>query len=400
MNVVDEYRRIARGIWPFLRDKVTDTVGTVANTVANAVANTVANTVVGDAISAIPLLSAIRVTSGKNGVAFGMDAQLSNTADFGTWNVVGKVLGLGAAKESIAENADLNDYTTPGVYGATTAIATSGTSFPTTAGGTLRVWSALGSIGTTYICQEYVDWHNTSFRRYTADGGTAWSSWRTLATQSWVESLLFDAGTQLAGTETLTSLSIGNYEANSNSIAAALQSVSSGNCPTDKNFSLRVYNRLSTPRKGLIITDSQGDVYIKQQSTASNWTDWVCLTEHEEPVVPADTVVEAGTDATTGWSYRKWASGQCELWQTYSMTATSSTAISTGAAYYSNTVALTLPFAVSNATITGSATRKCFFVDQALASNGQSISYCLMRFTAVPTTQTIAVHIHVSGDLQ
>lgn len=203
-----------------------------------------------------------------------------------TFDQVGWAVFGGAL--TIPENADLNDYTDPGIYAVpNNAVAGTLTHSPTSHGGRVVVVSALGrrytaSTTNIYIRQIYETYDGTIYQRR-ADSSTGWANlswknWNVFATQSYVDNLLFDAGTELVGTETLTSLSIGKYEAKSINVAAALQSVATGNCPTGNNFSLIVYNRLSTPRKGLIITDSQGDVYVKQQSTASGWTSWMKLT--------------------------------------------------------------------------------------------------------------------------
>lgn len=203
-----------------------------------------------------------------------------------TFDQVGGAVYGGAL--TIPQGADLNDYTDPGIYAVpNNAVAGTLTHSPTSHGGRVVVVSALGrrytaSTTNIYIRQIYETYDGTIYQRR-ADSSTGWANlswknWNVFATQSYVDNLLFDAGTELVGTETLTSLSIGKYEAKSINVAAALQSVATGNCPTGNNFSLIVYNRLSTPRKGLIITDSQGDVYVKQQSTASGWTSWMKLT--------------------------------------------------------------------------------------------------------------------------
>ena len=87
-----------------------------------------------------------------------------------------------------------------------------------------------------------------------------------------------DPGKSLAGTETLTDLDAGQYTCSSGSIAEDLQAVSTGNCPTQYNFMLFVFNRISTPRKTMILVNSYGDIFVKSQSGASSWTSWKQVT--------------------------------------------------------------------------------------------------------------------------
>lgn len=101
-------------------------------------------------------------------------------------SVMGRVLGLGQAREGIPANADLNDYVEPGVYGVTTdASAASLANCPAAHAGTLRVWQGTGSSSNPgeswyYVVQEYNDFYGDSWRRSGQSGsGTAvtWEAW-------------------------------------------------------------------------------------------------------------------------------------------------------------------------------------------------------------------------------
>ena len=86
-------------------------------------------------------------TAERTGVDFGASAK-------------GAVLGLWAATSEVPENGDLNDYTRPGVYAvAGNAIAATVLNIPTPMGGTLRVWTGLGTEKIdgewAYIVQEF-----------------------------------------------------------------------------------------------------------------------------------------------------------------------------------------------------------------------------------------------------
>lgn len=92
------------------------------------------------------------------GIGFGQTADRAG-AIFG-WDPKGKVLGLGAATLELPEGANLNEYTQPGVYatGGNANVETFSNA-PTTYGGTLRVYNALGraahSGAWVYMMQEY-----------------------------------------------------------------------------------------------------------------------------------------------------------------------------------------------------------------------------------------------------
>lgn len=243
---------------------------------------------VGASITRIINIPTERVTfhmkEGGRGVAFGGYSTVNDAVDFTTWHPIGKVLGLGMAKTALTSTSDLNLCTTYGVYSIPSNsvaddIFNNSGNIPIADAGTLRVWSGLGSNGTSYICQEYMTYKGVSFRRYyQATGTPPWKPWIQDATINNIQNLVYDAGTQLAGTETLTSLAIGRYEAYSGSIATALQSVSNDNCPTSNNFALWVVNRTSAPRKCMIIIDSTGNMYTRQQTGNTSWGSWKKVT--------------------------------------------------------------------------------------------------------------------------
>lgn len=119
-------------------------------------------------------------------VGFGRAPAIRKAVDIGEWNAIGRVLGLGQARASIPANADLNDYTEPGVYGVTTdASAASLANCPGDHAGTLRVWHGTGSASNPgeswyYVVQEYNDFYGDSWRRSGQSGsGTTvtWGDW-------------------------------------------------------------------------------------------------------------------------------------------------------------------------------------------------------------------------------
>jgi len=93
------------------------------------------------------------------------------------------------------------------------------------------------------------------------------------------------------------------------------------------------------------------------------------------------------------WYYRKWDSGQAELWATITFRPSSSTAVGNG--YYSNDCTSTLPFSVSNATVTASADGNCYVSSPAVS--GTRFSCHLVRVISIPTTASFSIRIMIQG---
>jgi len=91
------------------------------------------------------------------------------------------------------------------------------------------------------------------------------------------------------------------------------------------------------------------------------------------------------------WYYRKWDSGQVELWGNQSVTPVGSHAVGSG--YYSDNLSLTLPFAVSAATVTGNTDSTCFVCGAYVT--GTTLKFYLVRPIAIPTNSiTVRLVIH------
>lgn len=133
-------------------------------------------------------------------IGFGKAPAFRKAFDLGDWTAIGRVQGLGKAREEIPTNADLDDYDNPGVY-AIVRNATAETlgHRPTDIAGTLRVWNSLGNEtnpGETwyYVLQEYVNLYGDTWRRRgESNGGTTinWSAWSFYAgRQSYMQDFL------------------------------------------------------------------------------------------------------------------------------------------------------------------------------------------------------------------
>ena len=93
------------------------------------------------------------------------------------------------------------------------------------------------------------------------------------------------------------------------------------------------------------------------------------------------------------WYYRKWNSGQVELWATIAFRAASSTALGNG--YYSNDLTATLPFSVSNATAVANADGSCFVCGTSVSD--KTLTCYLLRTAPVPTTANVNIRFMIMG---
>lgn len=132
----------------------------------------------------------LNLRPGGKGAAFGGYAQRDNAIDFTGWDVLGRVHSLGWCPE-IESEADLNAYTTPGVYAvATNVTAATLLHVPVTLAGRLTVISAIGKrydagdYNYVYIRQMYETYTGQIWQRCgTATTGIdniSWQSWKLI----------------------------------------------------------------------------------------------------------------------------------------------------------------------------------------------------------------------------
>lgn len=124
----------------------------------------------------------LNLRAGGKGAAFGGYAQLDEVVDFTTWDVVGRVKGLGYCPP-IPSGADLDGYVTPGEYAVTgDDLAASITNLPVAKGGRLTVYSSMGgaarpSATWKYITQEYTTVTGETYRRIGSSGSGTTVTW-------------------------------------------------------------------------------------------------------------------------------------------------------------------------------------------------------------------------------
>lgn len=142
-------------------------------------------------ISRATTLSTVTATFDFNeyGDALGIGTAPSfrKALDIGNWTAIGRVFGLGAARENIPSSSVFSSYTEPGIYAVLdNATAQSIADCPSSVAGTLRVWIGNGNAknpgdSAYYLLQEYMDYNGVLYRRkgQTSGGGTTviWGSW-------------------------------------------------------------------------------------------------------------------------------------------------------------------------------------------------------------------------------
>ena len=111
----------------------------------------------------------------------------------------------------------------------------------------------------------------------------------------------------------------------------------------------------------------------------------------EERIV--DFVTEAGT--SSGWSYKKWNGGTCELFGTFTLTtASASTAV--GSMYRSEEFHITTPFAIDTAVVTGSADGMSLITNCG-TDGGNSIRFVMLRPESFSAGANVVVKLHLVG---
>lgn len=146
---------------------------------------------VGSAVTRTILVPKAIVTfdlqEGGLGAAFGGNSTEERAVDFHEWTAIGRVFGLGFARDFAVYGDDFNDFKVPGIYGVISNSDASGCyNIPSAKAGTLRVWTANGQdreVTDTwhYIGQLYIDITPNVWLRIGHSEGTigtyTWSNW-------------------------------------------------------------------------------------------------------------------------------------------------------------------------------------------------------------------------------
>lgn len=161
--------------------------GSLVPTTSYVVRFTISDGVGGTATTDVTLPTAFatfNLKEGGHGAAFGKYAEMDNALDIGDWNAVGRVLGLGKARDEIPSNGNMNNYTEPGVYAVTSdGIMSSLSNKPSTGlAGVLIVYNGTGTTDIYYITQKYIEyqgreWSRRAYRT-SLSGAWTWYAWR------------------------------------------------------------------------------------------------------------------------------------------------------------------------------------------------------------------------------
>ena len=248
---------------------------------------------------------AFNIKEQGKGAAFGKFAEKDNVLDIGSWSAIGRVLGLGQAREAIPSAADLNSstYYEFGVYGVTTnTVAASLSNCPSKLAGVLRVWNAIGN-GTNpggtylYVIQEYIDYKGNVWIRHGESG-----SGTTVTYQNWVKAVRQNVLEDFNGYQAY---------ANSNRLTTADQNIGDSamthfcatssmttNKPPDGDghiIQLAWDNASPSWNNQIYIRDGQDAHMMLRGRNNSAWGAWKRVYT-EDDVVP---IADGGTGATT-----------------------------------------------------------------------------------------------------
>lgn len=107
-----------------------------------------------------------------------------------------------------------------------------------------------------------------------------------------------------------------------------------------------------------------------------------------------DYVSDTGTSGN--WNYKKWNSGLYELFGTFPLTCGEATAA--GSMFITQTFSLSLPFAISDAVISGSASDNFFVVNAKKSSvMSDAVIFSLLRPTTFTTGNSVTVRLYITG---
>ena len=141
--------------------------------------------------------------------------------------------------------------------------------------------------------------------------------------------------------------------------------------------------------------DFQGDVQIDGELTVGGETVEEIAVQALSNAM-ADYIVDSHVAGQTGeWSYKKYASGDAVLYGSFSVKPTSSTA--SGSLYYSNIITVSLPFGVTQASVSGTGDNLHAVVNTDYSYANKTISFRLLRPQRISTTTAASVRLMVWG---
>lgn len=155
---------------------------------------------------------------------------------------------------------------------------------------------------------------------------------------------------------------------------------------------------------GLEVRELQHKDYIRQTMyygrttiwrhyNGSEWSDWVrVMVSTEFDTACTDFVIAQGESG--GWTYKKWKSGTYEMFGTFELTPSESTLHTS--LYRTDSMSISPPFAITSAYVSGTAVGH-YCITNAGISSGGNVILRLMSDSAISTSSSIEVRIHVVG---
>lgn len=155
---------------------------------------------------------------------------------------------------------------------------------------------------------------------------------------------------------------------------------------------------------GLEVRELQHKDYIRQTMyfgrttiwrhyNGSEWSDWVrVMVSTEFDTACTDFVIAQGESG--GWTYKKWKSGTYEMFGTFELTPSESTLHTS--LYRTDSMSISPPFTITSAYVSGTAVGH-YCITNAGISSGGNVILRLMSDSAISTSSSIEVRIHVVG---
>jgi hypothetical protein len=110
----------------------------------------------------------------------------------------------------------------------------------------------------------------------------------------------------------------------------------------------------------------------------------------------ADYVVEEGTDG--GWKYKKWKNGTYEMHGTFDLTPAEKTTMQGATMYHTEPIKVKVPFNITTAIVSGSATMSFFLAEGKLLSSDTIGVVLFIPISYTEGRRNSIVSLHVTGE--
>jgi hypothetical protein len=160
---------------------------------------------------------------------------------------------------------------------------------------------------------------------------------------------------------------------------------------TDGGFTLEV--RETDDIKHIKQTLSYGTITWLRHYNSTGWSQWIRLVADVEF---ADYVVEEGTDG--GWKYKKWKNGTYEMHGTFDLTPAEKTTMQGATMYHTEPIKVKVPFNITTAIVSGSATMSFFLAEGKLLSSDTIGVVLFIPISYTEGRRNSIVSLHVTGE--